>query len=149
MSTHSTIEKALNEDGVYVSTTSGVSMYPMLRDRRDTIIVTPATERLKKYDVALYRRGDSYVLHRVIKVLPDSYIIRGDNCIAKEYGITDAEILGKLSGFMRGEKEINMNGATYKLYCRLICALHPIVFVKLKIRSRLVKKGGRSDSGRS
>lgn len=134
-----TIEKALLDEGVYVSTTSGVSMYPMLRDRRDTIIVTPTKERLKKYDVALYRRGESYVLHRVIKVLPDSYIIRGDNCIAKEYGITDAEILGKLSGFTRGNKEINMNGAAYKLYSRLICALHPIISVKLKIRSRLGK----------
>lgn len=135
------IEKALTDEGVYVSTTSGVSMYPMLRDRRDTIIVTPTNERLKKYDVALYRRGESYVLHRVIKVLPDSYIIRGDNCIAKEYGITDTEILGKLSGFMRGEKEINMNGVPYKLYSRLICALHPIVSMKLKLKSRLKKKG--------
>ena len=134
-----TIEEAILNEGVYVSTTSGVSMYPMLRDRRDTIIVTPTKERLKKYDVALYRRGDSYVLHRVIKVLPDSYIIRGDNCIAKEYGITDAEILGKLSGFMRGDKEINMNCIAYKLYSRLICALHPIVSVKLKIKSRLGK----------
>lgn len=134
-----TIEKALADEGVYISTTSGVSMYPMLRDRRDTIIVTPIKERLKKYDVALYRRGDSYVLHRVIKVLPDSYIIRGDNCIAKEYGIKDAQILGKLTGFMRGEKEINMNSVRYKLYSRLICAVHPIVTLKLKIRSRLRK----------
>ena len=133
------IEKALTDDGIYVSTTSGVSMYPMLRDRRDTIIVTPTNERLKKYDVALYRRGENYVLHRVIKVLPDSYIIRGDNCIAKEYGITDADIIGKLSGFMRGEKEINMKSAAYKLYSRLICAVHPIISLKLKIRSRLGK----------
>lgn len=137
----STIEKALLDEGVYISTTSGVSMYPMLRDRRDTIIVTRCNGRLKKYDVALYKRGDSYVLHRVIKVLPDSYIIRGDNCIANEYGITDAAVLGKLTGFMRGEKEINMNGASYKLYSRLICALHPIVSLKLKLKSRLKKKG--------
>ena len=60
------IEDALNEKGVYVSTTSGVSMYPMLRNRRDTIIVKPPTAPLKKYDVPLYRRGDDYVLHRII-----------------------------------------------------------------------------------
>ena len=51
---------------MYVSTTSGVSMYPMLRNRRDTIIVKPPTAPLKKYDVPLYRRGDDYVLHRII-----------------------------------------------------------------------------------
>ena len=137
----STIEKTLLDEGVFVSTTSGVSMYPMLRDRRDTIIVTKCESRLKKYDVALYKRGDSYVLHRVIKVLPDSYIIRGDNCIAKEYGITDAHVLGKLTGFMRGEKEVNMNGALYKLYSRLICAIHPIISLKLKLKAKFRRKG--------
>ena len=137
------IESILKTDGVFVSTTSGVSMYPMLRDRRDTVIITRPEGRLKKYDVALYKRGESYVLHRVIKVLPDSYVIRGDNCIAKEYGITDADILGVLSGFYRGEKEKNIKGAPFKIYSRFICAVHPIVTLKLKISARL-KRAERS-----
>ena len=33
------IEDVIQKDGVYVSTTAGVSMYPMLRNRRDTIII--------------------------------------------------------------------------------------------------------------
>ena len=57
-------------------------------------MVKKAIGRLKKYDVPLYKKGDSYVLHRVMEVLPDSYIIRGDNCDQKEYGITDDQILG-------------------------------------------------------
>ena len=134
------IESILQDDGVFVSTTSGVSMVPMLRDRRDTIIVIKTEERLKKYDVALYKRGDSYVLHRVIKVLPDSYIIRGDNCIAKEYGITDSDILGKLNSFYRKEKEINMNGAAYKIYSKIIVALHPFVSFKIKLLARIGRK---------
>ena len=136
------IESILDADGVFVSTTSGVSMYPMLRDRRDTIIVTRPKERLEKYDVALYRRGESYVLHRVIKVLPDSYIIRGDNCLAKEYGITDAEVLGVLSGFYRGNREKSINSFGCKLYSRLIVALHPLVSIKLKLIARFKRKKG-------
>ena len=128
----SNIEEILGTRGVYVSTTSGVSMMPMLRDRRDTIIVKPATERLKKYDVALYRRGESYVLHRVIKVLPDSYIIRGDNCIAKEYGITDDDVLGVLVEFYRKDKHISVNKRSYRMYSALICAAHPFVVLKLR-----------------
>lgn len=61
------IEDALNEKGVYVSTTSGVSMYPMLRNRRDTIIVKPPTASMKKLDVHLYRRGDDYVLIELLE----------------------------------------------------------------------------------
>ena len=134
------IEAILSGGDVFVSTTSGVSMYPMLRDRRDTVIVTPTKKRLKKYDVALYKRGDSYVLHRVIKVLPDSYIIRGDNCIAKEYGITDDDVLGVLSGYYRGDRERSVSGAGFKLYSRLIVAAHPLVSFRLKLRSRLAKR---------
>ena len=137
------IEDILKKEGVYISTTSGVSMYPMLRDRRDTIVVTPVSGRLNKRDVALYRRGESYVLHRVIKVLPDSYIIRGDNCLCKEYGITDADVLGRLTSFYRKEKEINMNGAAYKLYSSLIIAAHPLVALRIKLASRL-KRAKRS-----
>ena len=144
MTNQTRIEDVLKSGGVYTSTTSGVSMMPMLRNRRDTIIVAPTTDRLKKYDVALYKRGEDYVLHRVIKVLPDSYVIRGDNCIAKEYGITDADILGKLVEFYRDDKKINMNGAPYRIYCFFACACHPLVRLYVivcgKLRSRKKKR---------
>ena len=139
------IKEILDTTGVFVSTTSGVSMVPMLRNRRDTIIVKPATERLKKYDVALYRRGDSYVLHRVIKVLPDSYIIRGDNCIAKEYGITDEDVLGVLVEFYRKDKHISVNKRSYRLYSAFICAVHPFVVLKLRTKAVLCSMFGKKD----
>ena len=135
--TKTNIKEILDTAGVFVSTTSGISMMPMLRDRRDTVIVKPATGRLKKYDVALYARGDSYVLHRVIKVLPDSYIIRGDNCIAKEYGITDDDILGVLVEFYRKDKRISVNKRTYRAYSAFICAVHPFVTLKLNVKAAL------------
>ncbi len=134
--TGSNIEKILSEDGVFVSTTSGVSMYPLLRHRRDTIIITPTTGRLKKYDVPLYRRGNEYVLHRIIKVLPDSYIIRGDNCILLEH-VKDDEIIGELTGIYRKEKEVNMHGWCYKLYSRIIVLINPFVCFKLKLRAKI------------
>ncbi len=130
------IKKILAEDGVFVSTTSGVSMRPLLRHRRDTIIVTPITERLKKYDVALYQRGEAYVLHRVIKVLDNSYIIRGDNCILLEQ-VKDEEILGKLTGIYRKEKQVKMDGFGYKLYSRAIVTLNPLVRLRLKLHARI------------
>jgi len=130
------IEKVLECEGVFVSTTSGVSMYPLLRNRRDTIIVTPTKGRLKKYDVALYRRDENYVLHRVIKVLPDSYIIRGDNCILLEH-VKDTEILGKLTGIYRADKAVRMTGVGYKLYSKAIVLINPLVCLKLKLKARL------------
>lgn len=57
MSRKLTIEEALESQGFYMSTTVGVSMFPLLRNRRDTILIRPVTEPLKKYDVPLYKRG--------------------------------------------------------------------------------------------
>lgn len=133
------IEDVLSEEGVFVSTTVGCSMYPMLRNRRDTIIISPYEGRLKKYDVPLYRRGSDYILHRIIEVRPDSYVICGDNCIQKEYGISDEQILGVLTGFYRGKKQIDMNGLPYRLYVRCWCAMFPL---------RKLWKRGRSYLGR-
>ncbi len=141
------IEDILKEDGVFVSTTVGVSMYPMLRNRRDTIIVRPYEGRLKKYDVPLYKREDRYVLHRIIEVRPDSYVICGDNCAQKEYGITDEQIIGVLTGFYRGSKQINMDGFGYKMYARCWTKTLPLRRLRarlLHVASRLwryIKKG--------
>lgn len=112
------IEEVFEKEGVFVSTTAGVSMYPMLRHRRDTIVIRPVNGRLKKYDIPLYKRGKDYVLHRIVKVGPDSYVICGDNCLKREYGITDEQIIGVLSEVIRGERRIDLEGWPYRLYCR-------------------------------
>ena len=57
--TEQRIEDRLKEDGIYAGLTTGVSMRPMLRTGRDTILISPVEGRLKKYDVPLYRRGDA------------------------------------------------------------------------------------------
>ena len=137
--TEKNIENTLLRDGVYVSTTSGVSMYPMLRDRRDTIVVTQCASRLKKYDVALFKRGEQYVLHRVIKVLPDSYFIRGDNCIAYDV-VKDADVLGKLTEFYRSDKKKSVMSPGYRFYSGFIVLFHPFVSLKLKIKGRLQRR---------
>lgn len=120
------IEEILQKEGVFVSTTSGVSMEPLFKNRRDTIVITPVNGRLKKYDVPLYRRGEQYILHRIVKVLPDSYVICGDNCVAKEYDITDAQILGVLTEFYRKDKHYTVSHKGYQLYARVWVAIHPL-----------------------
>lgn len=140
MKTDKGIEHIIAKDGVYISTTSGVSMMPMLRDRRDTIVVSAVSERLKKYDVALYRRGEEYVLHRVVKVLPDSYVICGDNCVNLEYGIKDEDVIGKLSIFYRGKKLISTDkNKFYRIYSVMICATHPVRVLFSRTKSEVFR----------
>lgn len=128
------IEDHLARDGIYVSMTHGVSMRPMLREGRDTVLISPTEGRLSRYDVALYRRGEDYILHRVVEVRERDYVICGDNCIAKEYGIPDNRIVGVLTGFMRDGKYVNMKGCGYRLYSRIWVALYPVRRVFLCVR---------------
>ena len=151
MNNEKQIEEIIKTEGVFVSTTSGMSMYPMLRDRKDTIIIEPYEGRLEKFDVPLYKYGSKYILHRIIKVRKDDYVIRGDNCDNKEYGITDKDILGVLTGFYRGEKKVDMNGFGYRLYVNLYCRLYLLQWIFRRGRQvlgkvrRLFRKEERND----
>ncbi len=126
----------IKRKGIYVGTVNGNSMFPMLRNKKDTVIIRPVTGELKKYDIPLYRKRNMYVLHRIVKVMPDGYIICGDNCVNLETDVTDEQIIGKLEGFYRGERQISMNRCAYKLYSRIWVALYPVRCLLKKIRNK-------------
>ena len=93
-----TIEELLKRDGKLIYKTRGVSMEPMLRQNRDLVVLKTPTARLKPYDVALYKRGTALVLHRVLQVKEDHYLIRGDNTYSMER-VPDDAVLGVLTSF--------------------------------------------------
>jgi len=121
------IEEQLKNGGTYVSTTSGSSMRPMLRDRRDRVIVTAIGDReLKKYELPLYRRADGkYVLHRIVGVKEDCYVIRGDNTFQKEF-VPREQILGYVTEFYRGGRRIASVSRAYRAYAMLWNWIYPI-----------------------
>ena len=79
----------------------------------------------------LYRRNDQYVLHRIVEVRERDYVILGDNCIGREAGITDDDILGVMTGFVRDGKEHSVSETGYRLYTAFwLCTEKPRVFIK-------------------
>lgn len=120
-----TFEELLARDGRLVYRTRGVSMEPMLRQDRDLVFIQVPCSRLKKYDVALYKRGDAYVLHRVIGVADDHYLIRGDNTYAIER-VPDSAVIGVLSGFRRKGRTHDVTEKGYLRYARLWNAIYPL-----------------------
>ena len=120
-----TFEEILDRDGKLVYRTKGISMEPMLRQNRDLVIIRVPSSRLKKYDVALYRRNSNYVLHRVIGVKEDHYLIRGDNTYRVET-VPDEDVIGVLAGFRRNGKEISTDSIGYRIYVRVWHAVYPL-----------------------
>ena len=113
----------------YIATPIGTSMMPMIRQRLDTVKLVKPQGKLKKYDVILYQRKDgTYVLHRIIGVKKNSYILCGDNQFVKERNVTDDMIIGVVDGFYREEKYISNDDLEY------------IKYYKKRVRSRIFRK---------
>ena len=89
-------EDVLNKDNELFFTNVGYSMYPLIREREDILHIVK-TDEFKKGDILLYKSNvDHYVLHRLLKIKKDKYILAGDYNYFKDQPITKEQILGKL-----------------------------------------------------
>lgn len=116
------MEETLLDKGYLIIAPIGTSMLPLIRPNRDVTVLKKKTLPPKKYDVVLYKRNSgSYILHRILKITPDGYIICGDNQFIKEYGVKEEQILGIMDGFYRDNKYIDTSSFLYQLYVYLWC----------------------------
>lgn len=136
------IEQIIAEKGEIISSTQGVSMYPMLRNRKDMVVIEKPSKRPAINDVVLYRApGGKLLLHRIIKDLGTEYIIRGDNRLNKEYGVTPERIIGVLKGFYRDGRYFDCKKSLiYKLYVLTVRPSFPFRFVWQKFIRRVLSK---------
>ena len=133
-----TFEQELSLHGKVVYPNTGESMLPLLRQQRDLMVIEKRPEgRLQKYDAVLYRRGERYILHRIVKVRPVDYVLCGDNCRRREFGITDAQIIGILTAVVRNGREIPVTDRRYRRYVHLWCGLFPLRAAVLFCRDAL------------
>ncbi len=147
------IKEALEQNGIYTGLTSGTSMEPLIHHQRDTVIVVKPKGRMEKYDIPVYiLPSGKYVMHRVIEVYDDHYLIVGDNLRNREY-VTDDMIIGKLVAFYKnGRRYIDLEtNKGYKLYSKIWVALLPVRFFVLipnrvfgrikRLINRIIKRG--------
>lgn len=130
------IEEQLDTHGVYASNTVGASMRPLLRNHQDMVIIYKPEGELKRYDVALYRVGTKYVLHRVLLVKDDFYLIRGDNTFVMEK-VPKSAVIGVMTEFNRGGKRHSVNEPFFRFYAWFWHFIYPIRFVWHKVRGFL------------
>lgn len=90
-----TIEELIGSEGRYVGPTVGVSMLPMLKTGRDSVVIVKKEARLRPLDVALYKRGD--------------------NCYSDEK-IPESAVFGVLKEYFRKNRHIDC--ATDEKYLR-------------------------------
>ncbi|MGN1295225.1 MAG: S24/S26 family peptidase [Bacilli bacterium] len=135
-------EELLQRDGSFLYTFRGVSMKPLLHQGKDVVIISRIERPIRKLDIVLYKINERYVLHRVLKIKKDHYVIRGDNTYTNEI-IPKDKVFGILTSYYKKDKlkKVNTKGAILLYY--LWFTTYPLrwVLVKTKRLLRRIIKG--------
>ena len=110
------IEECLSNGQSVKFSPRGISMLPMIRQGKDSVSLSKPPEKLKKFDIPLYRRADgSFVLHRVVKV-GKTYTCIGDNQFAFEKGIEHKQIIALCTAITRDGKTQSVYSMKWRVY---------------------------------
>lgn len=134
------IEKILAEQGIFMGQFKGVSMRPLLKQGRDTVVIEPfaAAGPVQPGDIVLYRSdAGKYVLHRVIRQEGDAeYVFLGDNCVTLEH-VRKEQLLGKLTAFYRDGRKYTGEELRFRVYELLWCRPWKARILLLKAKNRI------------
>lgn len=115
----SDLTRFLESRGDLVQTVVGDSMEPLLHSRTSLVRIQRTQKPLKSMDISLYQRPDGkLVLHRILRVKKDCYIICGDNRWKKER-VPFSWILGVVIEFYNG-KWISVEDPEYIRYIKTL-----------------------------
>ena len=115
------IRETLEKNGEVTFISAGRSMLPVIRDRKDAVTLVKPKREIKPGDIVFYQRDNGqFILHRVMFVNSDKYVMRGDNQWDNEYNIRRDQIIGVLKCFERNGKIHNVTDRDYLMYVRLL-----------------------------
>ena len=142
------ITSLLAEGKKVIVSAAGNSMYPLIRNQKDAIVLTAYKgESVSIGDMIFYKRTNGqYVLHRVVAIENGEFTLMGDNQTLQEKGITNQQIIALPIAVIRGKKTIDINSKGYLLYKKAwtktnIFRKAGIGFFNLRIRaSKRLKK---------
>lgn len=107
---------------------TGTSMLPSIR-AGDVIHLSPFQGRVPEIGDVVARMADSHqsiVIHRIIKIQKQGYLIKGDSLFRADGLFHRESIIGFVSGIQRGNREILLDKAkrkrdillsTYRIFC--------------------------------
>ena len=111
------IEEAFQKNTTFKIPITGTSMNPLLIAGRDYVLIRKPQFPLEIGDIPLYRRDTgAFVLHRVVDITEDGYIMCGDNQFILEKGITDKHIIGVVSSICRDGNLFDVEDSEYVKY---------------------------------
>ncbi len=120
------VEELLHAGATFKLVVTGNSMYPFLKHKRDSVILTGiAGYTLKRGDIVLVRRNpESHVLHRVYKLRSGGFIMNGDAQNWDEF-IPSGQVIAVAGSIERKGRLISCDNRIYRLASKLWMLLRP------------------------
>lgn len=110
----------LNETDFVRIPVKGKSMRPFLKEGRDKVVLTKAdAASIKKGDIVVFKKGDAYLLHRVVSLGGGVFSIMGDNETNPDCGISPQSIVASVKSVERNGKVIDKNHPLWQFYSRV------------------------------
>ena len=86
----------------------GGSMKPILPDKSE-IIIDRNLDLVKRGDIVIYLRNDTLIVHRVIRVIKDKYLTKGDSALRFDSPLVSAEeLVGIVKVIIKDNRVINL-----------------------------------------
>ena len=80
----------------------GCSMFPLLREGHDEVVLYPCTEtELRALDVVLFRYNGRHMLHRIIRREGERLYLRGDGSFVAREQCDVGDVVGKMRRVVR------------------------------------------------
>lgn len=137
------IDEVISSGGEFRMYPRGVSMLPLLTQGEDSVVLVSLGDVCES-DMILYRRDNGqFVLHRVIKIEGDEYIMCGDNQYELERGIKREHLLAKVKYFYNRDKKVTLDSKEYQKYLKKLPRRRRWLKLKgilIKIRNKIFKK---------
>lgn len=132
------VEELLDEGKKVSLRVTGMSMYPFLREGKDTVLLKKGPyEAIKKRDIVLVRDQDgSYILHRLWKKSKNCFYLNGDGQRGVEGPFHPTTILGTVIGIWRDKQYISCCQFGWKLTSFIWYILFPLRMRVLRIYYR-------------
>lgn len=122
--THSLRKEAVKKGHSVQTVVSGYSMFPFLR-KGDLLTVEPVPmETIKRGDVVVFERQNTWIAHRVIRIRQNEnnqiLISKGDTNFVQDEKVSSENYIGVVFSFERNVKKIKTDTIVKKIWTLLI-----------------------------
>lgn len=117
----------------------GQSMFPLLRNERDVVVLHPCKEELRPMDVVLFRYRGMHVLHRIIRREGDKLWLQGDGSYVAREECTTADVVGVVRAIIRPSgKQISVDSWRWRYPSRWWRSLGVLRAPMLRVLHRII-----------